>query len=276
LSKLVIHIGLRKTGSSALQELCARNRDELRSLGIEYPESLTSAPGHQELAWMYLRPRWLEESGKTREAIFEHLSLGIASSAEQGMQTLLSSEDLSLLSLHALASRDIWRSFRSFAPRIVFYRRDPVDYHVSNYVHAVVAGRERREFRDYVFQARNLGFAADFMHRDFWGATVGHDNLQVLDYDAERFASKSIYADFIEQVFGRTVDDQYVSYRSNTGVSAGTVDYFLTLNRSDLPDEEIRPIKRRLQQLPLPRSSEEFLDRNLTRDELRILREIYR
>jgi len=276
LSKLVIHIGLRKTGSSALQELLARNREELRALGIDYPEGMTGAPGHQELAWMYLRPRWLEEFGKGRADIFRYFNDLIAANAEQGLQTLLSSEDLSLLSLNSLASRDIWRNFRPYAPRIVFYRREPIDFHVSNYVHAVVAGREKRPFREYVFKSRNLAFAAEYLHRDFWGTTVGYDKLEILDYDMERFASKSIYADFIEQVFGKTVDDRYVNYRSNTGVSAETVDYFLTLNRSDLPDDDISKIKRQLQKLPLPRSSEDFLRRNLTGEELTILREIYR
>nr|WP_246237325.1 sulfotransferase domain-containing protein [Halovulum dunhuangense] len=266
---------MRKTGSSALQEIFAKSRKDLAGLGIDYPETLCGFPAHQELAWMFYRNDWMKEAGKTRAEIVEHYRTIIEKNIARDVQTLVSSEDLSLLSLNAAALRDLWRVFHDYNPRVVFYHRSPLDYHVSNFVHGVMAGREKRSFREYVFQARNLSFATRFIHADTWGSIFGSDNVQILKYDMDRFAKKSIFADFIESVFNKSVEDNYIEYRSNIGASYDTVEYCLALNRSDISDEEIAPIKNKLRRLPLPKPEQDFLEKSLTPTELQILKEIY-
>lgn len=276
MKKLIVHIGLRKTGSSALQELLARETALLHQHGIDYPARLTQFPAHQELAWSLMTPppAYVQED-ISREATFDHYCQAIEANIARGFTSILSSEDLSLLSMNYAALTYMKQRFEAYDPQIVFLRRDPISYHVSNYKHAIAAGRETQSFFDYVFRMHTLIYTHPGLHREIWSGVFGEDNVQVLDYSAETFKKMSTLAFFLRETCGVTIDDQFVSHRSNTGVSNAAADFFLELNRSDLVEERLQRIKGVVRNNTVASSEQDFLETHLSATELKILRQIY-
>ena len=46
--KVILHIGLPKTGTTALQHWCCQNRQNMRRAGVDYPEQVEAlTPRHQ-------------------------------------------------------------------------------------------------------------------------------------------------------------------------------------------------------------------------------------
>ncbi|MEZ5816113.1 MAG: hypothetical protein R3D44_03430 [Hyphomicrobiaceae bacterium] len=274
---LVIHIGLRKTGSSALQEILARERATLAGKKIDYPERLTPHPAHQEIAWT------LMENGPdytrleiSRKDVYDHYCALIRRNAESGVSTLLSSEDLSLLTLDFAALEYMKARFSGFKPLVVFYARPPISHHISNYKHAVLVGRETRSFADYVFRSELLLHADPGLHRGVWSSLFRRcGQVRQLAYAGADFAGRSIYADFMAKVFGVQLEDGYKAYRSNVSAPNEVIQYALGLNRSDLPDAHIAGIKQGLNALPATTGEEAFLKAHLSVDEQRLLRRIY-
>lgn len=276
MKQLYIHIGMRKTGSSALQELLSEQRHLLSELGIDYPNRLTRYPAHQELAWVLFDA--IPEYAKvniSREAVYDHYCQVIDNNISKGLVTLLSSEDLSLLGRNFTALSYLKARFDCYNPHVVFFQRDPLSYHVSNYKHALSSGRETRSFSDYVFRLDELLYAHPSLNQKIWRNIFGEGNVQVLKYEPEAFKKESIFAMFLRTVFAQKITDLHLSHKSNVGISNFAAEYFLALNRSETSDEQIRIIKSAMKKDGLPSNSEEFAARNLTETEFALLRSIY-
>ena len=257
---LVLHIGLRKTGSSALQELLSRETGLLHGHGLDYPARLLGYPGHQELAWSLMSPTPAYVGQQLdRAAVFDRYTGLLSRNVEQGRTTLLSSEDLSLLSLHFDALDFLRTRLHPFRPKIVLFARDPVDYHVSNYKHAVFAGRETRDFRDYLFTVHGLIFSHAPLHRNLWAGVFGTDSVQQIAYDPARFERQSILSVFLQDVLGIEIEDRFRAYRSNVSISNEAVDGMLLLNRSAMPEQDIKRRKAELRQGGGPGDTSDFL-----------------
>lgn len=274
--RLVIHIGLRKTGSSALQEILAKETDTLMTHGIDYPARLCRFPAHQELAWSLvdpLPPYW--ENARPKDEVYDHFCKVIDDNVAADRTTLISSEDLSLLTLDFSAMEYLKSRLGSYDPLIVYYQRDPVEYLISNYKHAIVAGREIRDFSKYVFNVSTMMFADSRMIRRVWSSVFGDNNVRKLYYSRERLNQTSIFCDFLKTVFDVEVPDEYQTYRSNSGVPDEAVDYLLSMNRSDLPDEKLKRLKQVVRQAMIPSDNEAFLKRHLTEDQISVVRKIF-
>lgn len=270
--KLVVHIGLRKTGSSALQELLAKETELLNANGLDYPDRLTKFPAHQELAWSLMQPPPPYAPPElNRQMVFDHFCTKIDANIEAGRTTILSSEDLSLLTFSYEALSHMRERFGKYDPTIVFYARDPMSYHISNYKHALTAGRETRSFGDYLFNLRSLLFSDTKLIASVWSGVFGSENVRVLKYDMELFAKRSMFCRFLNNLFEVKVDDNYLSYRSNSGIPVEAVEFALALNRSDLPDEDIAQLKGKMRKLPMPGDDAAFLERHLTEDERKVV-----
>jgi len=271
--QLVIHIGLRKTGSSALQELLAREGVILRENKISYPARLTRFPAHQELAWSLMRPippYFTEKIGQ--DEVYGHYCKIIEENIDGGMTTLLSSEDLSLLTFDFKSLEAIKYYFGKYAPKIVLYARNPISYHVSNYKHALIAGRETRSFSEYIFNANSVLYSQYSIVANVWRGVFGKEAVKVLPYDKKRFQEQSIFSCFLGDVFKVQVKDKFLTHRSNTGIPNGAVGFMLELNRSDLSDESLKIIKNAIRKIQLPASDDDFLDQNVSAEEKRIIR----
>ncbi len=274
-TRLVIHIGLRKTGSSALQELLSKNGALLSEHGLEYPARLSRFPAHQELAWSLEAPRPYHDAAYEADEVYGHFRELAEANAAQGISTVLSSEDLSLLTFRQDLLTEIRTRFQGLNPEIVYFYRDPVSYHISNYKHAIFQERETRTFAEYVFRVFSLGYAdREFMQRA-WKSAFGDDQVTVLPYASQSFAKESILSQFLSAVFGTKIEDTFRDYRSNGSMPDSAIPYIRELNASDYSDESLRALKRQIRAQALPSSQEEFLKQNLTPDELGVLRRLY-
>lgn len=276
--QLVLHIGLRKTGSSALQELLSQNGELLKGHGVDYPKTMLGYPAHQELAWCLMKPQPMYVTDLPPEdEVYRYYQEKIDLNVERSVTTLLSSEDLSLLSLDYDSLSRLKGHFERFNPLIVFYRRAPVDYLVSNYQHAVLRGRETKDFKEYAFSMYKLLFADAAAIRRIWSSVFGTENVKALLYDMSAFEKRSVFSSFLSEVFDvELADDAYRSYRSNTGVSTAATEYMLNLNRSDLSDEVIASLKQKIRKVEVKSDKEDFLRRNLTPQDLATLRGIFK
>lgn len=274
--KLVLHIGLRKTGSSALQEIFAKEEQFLLQHNIAYPKRLSDFPAHQELALSLEDPTpsyW--DNPISKEAVYDHYCKVIEDNIATECTTLLSSEDLSLLTLNFSALSYIKSRLETYEPLIVFYQRDPIDYLISNYKHAVFEGREVRNFSEFVFNIDVLIFTQTAVYWDIWRSVFGAENVLRLEYSQENFIKKSIYNNFMESVFGIEVPDEYISYSSNVGLSNDVISFLLAMNRSNLEDEKLRRIKDEIRKFPVFLSDNKtFLNNCLTQWEVECLKKL--
>jgi glycosyltransferase involved in cell wall biosynthesis/predicted nucleic acid-binding Zn-ribbon protein len=192
--KLLLHAGMGKTGTTALQEFFWANREALGRAGIAYPEIGVEAGAHHRLSahippslaatqWEYLEPdQWV----------------GDILACPQD-RVLISSE------LNSSASRkEIKRFVDAVAPhvdlRVIFYLRRPDNYVMADYNQQVKAGIEKRPLEtaleEYVRQA-------DFPQKiGFWSELLGENAIHLRVYEREAFKGGDIVTDFLEEVLG--------------------------------------------------------------------------
>lgn len=90
-ARVVIHIGSHKTGSTAIQMFCSRNRAALKKAGVLYPESGTPENypfGHHRLAWALLPETPVDVVHQEWAALRAEIDASLAKT------TVISSEDL--------------------------------------------------------------------------------------------------------------------------------------------------------------------------------------
>lgn len=90
--RLILHIGLPKTGTSAIQAYLARNRAALRLMGVRYPKALL--PGH-EGAGGCPKHRAVVQAITGGDALAAQMRAAVAARARLSRTTVLSAEELS-------------------------------------------------------------------------------------------------------------------------------------------------------------------------------------
>lgn len=282
--RLVIHIGLRKTGSSALQEKCRKESDFLLSQNIVYPKSLTKWPAHQELAWCLRSPS--EHSTETggedflkKEYVFNHYKDYIKQQFSKGNHVLLSSEDLSLLSFDISAIKYLQDQFHEFAPEIAVYCRDFIDFHISNYKHDVLRGGSTKSFAEYLFCSSTLFTYHQPLIVQVWESAF--TKIHKLKY--ENIPNMKNYQHFLNRIFDLGIV-QDIPYASNVGADSNIISQALFINKSTTDSAEAKKKIRQLQESKTSgrvedsntkESNSDFLLKNLNDDQIRTLHQIY-
>ena len=271
--QLILHIGSRKTGSSALQEMLAQSSSYLLDSQLIYPDRLLKYPAHQELAWCFTS----DCNGLNRDQVYSHYKSVIDQNASRSLTTILSSEDLCLLAGNHSAIDYIKRMFSDFTVAVYCYVRNPISFHVSNFKHAVVASRERRSFREYTFNPALLLSADPIEIVAPWKSAFGGENVFLCEYNRNVFYGSNIYDDFLHKSAGVNgqAPSTLTSRNSNVGPSNETVAYMSYLNSSDLDDASVLNIKSKLRRLGLPSSESDFLMSSLSIDEILCLCRMY-
>ncbi len=184
---VVLHIGFHKTGSSAVQEFFYEDQTSLLEHGISYPQPLCSYPSHGELAWCFLNEDapWKDRTYQVDE-VCRHYTNILRENEKLGLITILSTEDLSLISKHDM--KELATILSEFPVYVIIYTRDPVDYMVSLYNHAVAEGATPLSFRDFLLT--DFAFEATrFAERiEEWADVFGRQALVVREYALDAVA----------------------------------------------------------------------------------------
>jgi hypothetical protein len=138
MKKIFLHIGLHKTGTTALQSAFLRCRENLKEQGFYYPRVgiPLNSQGHHNIAWGFLRDRrYMASSGDIHALLNEIESVDCPN-------TIISSEDFeSLLNQPMMLEKvtDVF-SKNGFKVLVIIYFRNQADYLISLYGELLKAG----------------------------------------------------------------------------------------------------------------------------------------
>jgi len=238
---LYLHIGMGKTGTTALQDFFWDNRKVLINHDIRYPKDGVVANAHH-LVSPHI-PRFLDGVWKFK---------GVDQWAPDLVKTpqkriLLSSE------LIAWAEGDLVRKFCAellewFDVKVVIYLRRPDNIIMASYNQQIKAGPQRRKLDVVYDQKIEL-----FDYRKIlmpWAESLGKKNLIVLPYEHGQFYDGDIRRDFMHRVFDIEVDDRFILSRGNANpsLSQGPGEYKRLINNLMSDDEKNTRFNRLLTQ----------------------------
>jgi len=192
--RLYMHIGVHKTGTTAVQHFLTANRERLRDQGVTYarsgcPPREAILHGQHMLAWEITRPK----SGRqgTWDTLREELE------AEDGDVAVVSTEEFD-----ARREPDQFSALRSHLDgldvRIVVYLRRQDEFLHSYYCTDVLFHREARDFDEY---RQTLKTDADYrVLLSRWEEAFGREALSVRTYDKSKLRDGDIVSDLCDEV----------------------------------------------------------------------------
>lgn len=198
--QVILHIGIHKTGTSALQLWLDDHEEILAKTGFLYPKSLSYYPAHQELAWSMhdTLPSYADKEFK-KDEVLDYYRNAIASSDPKSV-VILSSEDLCHLNPFQIGELATFFNEMDVDVKIVCFIRKPIDYLVSTYHHRIIHFRERRKFREVTFEMPTL-YLIDYPARlSAWANEFGASNTQVSLYDTTCFHGGDIVSNFFSVI----------------------------------------------------------------------------
>jgi hypothetical protein len=192
---IVIHIGLRKSGSTSLQYFLSANEEALRRVGVEYPRlgrlGRLTQTAHQNLQ--------CELRG--RKALFDPTRGTIADVADYWRRSdahtlILSCEGFEECPTNeAVRLKALARGGEEF--RIVLIIRDLVDLMPSSYGQKIKSGVKHYDF-DTFFEQRMRETRVDYFQiARNWASAFGWDSLRVRVLDAEHLLNGDLIDDFL-------------------------------------------------------------------------------
>lgn len=216
---IYFHIGLNKTGSSAIQDFFYSNREGIAERGVLYPEVGLAPAAHHGLA-AYL------DSNVGDPSVDE----AYATAMSQADDVLFSSEALqevrNLTRLQALVGdRPV---------RVIVYLRDPVTYLRSWWQQDVKASGLVCGFETY---ARHYWKSYSNVLRR-WSRAFGQQAMIIRPYDRSRFPKGDILSDFLALVGSEALIDLFPQkdYDLNPSIGGNLLYAKLLYNSLGLPD----------------------------------------
>ncbi len=206
---VVLHLGLGKTGSSALQVGLVRNRDALARAGVFYPPHESDAlaargdvtSGNGMLLARFLVP-WLHSPEEATQAHLESILETVAARSPSCRSVLYSSEFLYHFGETQLRMLDHRIRELGMSLRFVVYVRDVAGHALSEYRQKVRRAGLTVSFSDFL-RADDEGYHPSLRDRcEILRAVGGNDSLTMVHYDSVR---ARLVPHFFEEVLGLTV-----------------------------------------------------------------------
>lgn len=220
---LYLHIGLGKTGTTALQEFFWTNRRHLAQIGFNYPDYCVIAGAHHALSPH--KPKFLQAI--PFKPVEEWAPI-IAQSDQTNI--LLSSE------LIAWTATDLIRDYcaelkKYFNLKIIIYVRRQDELIMAAYNQQVKAGLQKQEIHEILEKQINR---FDFKDRiQLWADCVGAGNVTIRPFERKQFYQGDIRLDFLYHVFGITDFSGFElgqDTNSNPRLSSAALEYKRLLN----------------------------------------------
>ncbi len=220
---LYLHIGMGKTGTTALQLFFADNRHALQQQGILYPKLGEVSSAHHKLSPHV--PRFLENTWSFMSA---------AEWAPQVANTdcrsiLLSSELISRTSPEQV--EPFCDSVQAlFDLKVVIYVRRQDDIIMASYNQHIKSGMQKRPILD-IYREMIPKFDYEALLSP-WEESVGADGIIVRPYEYGQFFDGDLRKDFLKNVLGTEVGERFRfdSTNPNPGLSKVTGEYLRMIN----------------------------------------------
>lgn len=215
--KLIIHIGMHKTGSTSIQHVLDSNYEGLRERGVLYPKGGRRVDNgrlmrpHHPLVWGLM--------GKEDHAISDHMASLRKEIEDTGPSTvILSSEHLSGFNLSSQVFRDIQRIFPYADRAWIIYLRRQDHLAVSRYAENVKTGNIAWPdglWRELLAPSLNFRIVLERLHY-----AVGDDAIIPVSFDARK---ADLITSFCEACGINTPDASLNETRENTALAWATL-----------------------------------------------------
>lgn len=251
--RLVLHAGMGKTGSSALQAAFVRNRQLLSASGIFYPPhasddvarrgGVTSGNGARLRQWLAPRDGQAARRGRRLQArLVEELDT-------PGIHTLLYSSEFLYLALpERLDELRRHVALHGATVQVVVYVRDVARHALSSYSQVVKRSLFTGTFTDYIDPATKGGYHLPLDRLLAMPDLLGAENVTLLHYDS---VQHDLVCHFCRQILG--LDDVSAIQREwtvNRSLTSLELELMRHLNR-DLGDKaQARRVSDALMDLP--------------------------
>ena len=238
MKRLLLHLGMAKTGTSSLQETLGRNHASLRSIGVVYPpfqpynhsfkfQVLFKEEPENSFYYKQFAPSsadvWEQELRSLRELWVETFS-----SFEEGT-CVISAENLP-----GMTEEEIQHLLAFVQPHFdevsaIAYVRDPRDALRSRWEQDVKETRGKLSAEGLLQRAkRRLNY--NFLDR--WSAVLGRENITVRPFEPDRFVGGTLLADFFHHgKLGELPEFDVEEYTSNQSLGPEGAAFLLAFNR---------------------------------------------
>ena len=241
MSKLHLHIGTYKTGTSSIQSFLTQNRKNLLQKGYLYPTSGTRKSSHGRFCQTILSRR--PYSSFTNECIEDWKNLEREIDLHRPTHIVISHEAFSTFERDEVKLLESYlsRCLSGFKIEIIIYLRRQDDLLKSLYGTRIKGAQYWGSLMDF-YEEKKLsrnGYTHGEHHvRDFrfdyyellkpWAETFGQDNIVVRNYEK---AKKDLLNDFLEAIDLSTDEDwQYLEVYQNRASSGKTIKLLKLLN----------------------------------------------
>ncbi|NNF02192.1 MAG: hypothetical protein HKN22_05870 [Bacteroidia bacterium] len=217
---LFLHVGLHKTGTSALQFHFMNNENALANAGLLYPKTGRDTWGGHHLFFNCIKKQ--EYAHYKTESSFNDYIEELNKESKNFKKVLLSSELLSEeIELEQLT--DLKKSFRKI--KIIAFIRRQDRYLESSYSSFIRGG--------YVFTFKNYlkGRLVQYKDQlDKWANIFGKENIEVHQYDKENFENRSIFTYFLDLLDVEISEIKSENKRYNTSMNLDSLEFLRFFN----------------------------------------------
>jgi hypothetical protein len=235
-----IHIGIHKTGSTAIQHFLHHNHDALLNHGILYPKVGLHGTGHHEIAWAAMRGDTASCNGFMREIAQQALHCNAS-------KIVLSSEEFEFIK-----KPDKLKALFPEGSRIIIYLRRPDTYLESEYNQHVKVYSIRFQgdiFRFYFFYnfIKRLNYVRLI---NTWKESFGDNAIKIISYDKIRMED-ALFSSFMEAIDESILDDYFLPTEEESNIRLPNLGiyYLARMNSYQLTAEQhgaaIQAIQRR-------------------------------
>jgi hypothetical protein len=226
---LYLHIGLPKTGTSAIQKFLVDNYEKLKNeYNLYYPDFGRWVDGsHHEIAFALSPNPYKTMKGHNEQlAYLKELEQKIINSKCSNI--LLSSE-----CFHLYNNDNFINQFaKHYNVKIICYLRRQDAFLESIYKQEVqdIVFKENRSFQQYKDAKKERLYYFAFLKR--WEKLTSPDNIIIKNFDTQQFVNQNIIDDFLS-IFSIENDEQkfiLTKEKVNVGFSRNVTEYKLLLN----------------------------------------------
>ena len=221
--KLYLHIGMGKTGTTALQNFFWENRKSLSKHDICYPKRGMMSNAHHLLSPHI--PRFLEDQWN-----FQSVDDWAPKLADSSENRILLSSELMAWADESKARRFCAQVSAWFDVHVVVYLRRQDNIIMASYNQQIKAGPQKRRI-DLIYRKQVERFDYPKILAP-WADSLEPGKLIVRPYEKQQFHQGDIRRDFFRHVFQLELDDSFAlsEKNSNPRLSAGASEYKRMVN----------------------------------------------